>query len=130
MAKRLLSILLLFLYLIPSIGISGSAHYCGDMVVAIVIIPTDEHPCDCKPNESNEYGCCNDKSFSIKIKDNHKSADAKIIVNNVGDLALLQNTFSIENLDAPLFQKKGQYRIKEKEPPDKRRFILYESYLI
>ena len=99
-------------------------------MAAIVIIPTDEHPCACNPNEPIPYGCCKDKNFTIKIKDNHKSADAKIIINNGSDFAIQQSTFSIAKLDTPLFQKKGQFRIKEKEPPDKKRFILYESYLI
>ncbi len=130
MAKRLLSILLFLLYVIPSIGISGSVHYCGGEVAAIVIIPTDEHPCACNPHEPMEDGCCKDKNFTIKIKDNHKSANAKIIINNISDVAIPHSTFSIAKLDAPLFQKKGEFGIKEKEPPDKKLFILHESYLI
>lgn len=130
MAKRLLSILLLLLYLIPSIGISGSFHYCGGELASIVIIPTDEHPCACGPDEPMEDGCCSDEAFSLKIKDNHKNADSKIVVTDISDFVFIQLTYSIIDLDAPLSDKKEQFRIKEKEPPDKRLFILYESYLI
>ncbi len=130
MAKRLLGILLLFLYLIPSIGVSGSVHYCGGEIAAIVIIPTDEHPCACSPSEPMEDGCCKDKAFSIKIKDNHKNADAKILVNGISDVVFFQKNFSISKTIAPIIKEKEQFRIKAKEPPDIKFFILYESYLI
>lgn len=130
MAKRLLSILLLLLYLIPSIGVSGSFHYCGGELASVVIIPTDEHPCACGPDEPMDEGCCSDEAFSFKIKDNHKNADAKILINDISDFAFTQTTYSIVDVDAPLSDKKEQFRIKEKEPPDKKLFILYESYLI
>lgn len=130
MAKRLLSLLLFFMYLIPSIGVSGSVHYCGGEVAAVVIIPTDEHPCACGPNEPMDGGCCQDEAFSFKIKDNHKSADAKVLVKGFDDVAFIQKVFSVTKFDAPLSDKKVAWRIKGKEPPDKKLFVLFESYLI
>lgn len=130
MTKRLLGIFLMFLYLIPTIGITGSVHYCGGEIAAIVILPIDEHPCACGPSEPMEDGCCADKAFSIKIKDTHKNADVKILINDIGDFANTQITYAIIDINAPLLQKKEQFRIKENEPPDKKLFILYESYLI
>ena len=130
MFKRLLSILLLFLYLIPSIGVSGSVHYCGGEVAAIVIIPTDEHPCPCGPSEPMDDDCCKDKDFSIKIKDNHKNADSKVIINDISDDAFMNASFSYVDLVTSVSSEKKHYRIKEKEPPDIKLFVLYESYII
>lgn len=130
MAKRLLSILLMFLYLIPSIGVSGSVHYCGGEIAAVVIIPTDEHPCACGPAEPMDDGCCQDKAFSFKIKDNHKSADAKVLIAAISDFVIAKNNYSIRNVATPILEKKPIFRIKEKEPPDKKLFVLHESYLI
>ncbi len=130
MARRLLSILLLFLYLIPSIGVQGSVHYCSNEIAAIVILPTDKHPCACDPLESMDDTCCKDKHFSVKIKDNHKSVDSKIAIEKITDFALVRTTYSLSCFIVPLDEEKELAKVEEKEPPDIKLFILYESYLI
>jgi hypothetical protein len=128
--KRLFGILLFFLYLVPSIGINGSLHFCGGELAAIVLIPSDEHPCGCGPDEPMDGGCCQDEAFTFKIKDNHKNVDSQLIPSDLNDIAFAPSLgfnlfeFSIQSSNVE------QLISKAKEPPDKKLFILFESYLI
>ena len=131
MLKRLLSILLLFLYLIPSIGVCGSVHYCGGEIAAIVIIPSNEHPCACGPDEPMDGSCCQDKAFSFKIKDNHKSTDAQTYANDVFDVLAFLTYLNYSIPPRVSITKHSEvYIVKDTDAPDDRLYVLYESYLI
>lgn len=131
MTKRILGLLLFFLYLIPSIGISGSLHYCGGEVAAIVIIPTDEHPCACGPDEPMDGSCCQDKAFSLKIKDSHKNVNPQSFLStSQSDFTILESNYFLINRVVTISSDSEKYIIEEVEPPDDKLFILFESYLI
>ena len=126
----MLSILLLFLYLIPSIGVNASFHYCGEDFAGIAVAGIHEHPCSCDPDIPMDADCCSDEDFSIKIKDNHKNVDSKILVKDVSKFAFALTFYSDYGTDYLNDSKIRNYRIEEKEPPDDRLFVLFESYLI
>ncbi len=128
---RIFSILLLGLYLSLSIGISGSFHFCGGSLAAVVIIPTDEHPCACGDSEPMNGGCCDDSEFSYKITDAHKHLQ-KTLLNTKRLVANIDLSKSIElYIPNEISVDLDPIRIREKEPPDVvKRYILFESYLI
>jgi hypothetical protein len=67
--RRATAILLMFLYLIPAIGISGTVHYCGGEVASVTINgigSSEKCACGSKRMVSD---CCNDEDFSFQLDD-------------------------------------------------------------
>ena len=60
-------ILLLFFYLIPVIGITVSAHFCGGKCSSVSLISTDKHDCPCG-TKIMKKNCCKDINTYIKLK--------------------------------------------------------------
>ncbi len=59
----------MLLYLIPAIGVTISAHYCGGKIASVSINPFDtKHKC---PFGSKKMAkdCCKDKTTTIKFDD-------------------------------------------------------------
>lgn len=67
--KKVASILLMLIYLIPAIGINGSVHYCGGEIASITIngIGSSEK-CSCGSNRMKS-DCCSDENFSFQLED-------------------------------------------------------------
>lgn len=65
--KKASIILLLLCYLMPSIGMSVSVHYCGGKLASVSLMGSAEGRCACgkKPMKKN---CCKDKTTTFKIK--------------------------------------------------------------
>lgn len=70
--RKLVAILLLFFYLIPAIGLSIDAHWCGKKVKIVSIDSSHEKKCPCSKKMSN--GCCSDVHVSLKLTDSQKIA--------------------------------------------------------
>lgn len=66
--KRITIILLLICYLIPSIGLSVTTHYCGGKLASISILNIKSPTCRCGKKPMKK-GCCKDKATILKIKD-------------------------------------------------------------
>ena len=69
--KKIILILVLFLYLIPSIGITVSAHYCSGKLSGISFGSQKQKTCGCKVG-SVRKSCCEDVVLSMKIKDDQQ----------------------------------------------------------
>ena len=127
--KRIASILLFFLYLIPSIGVEVSAHYCGGDLAKIILIPSEEHPCPCNPKDMKD-NCCSDKSFQFKLDVEHQKT--------INDVQFLQEVTAIT---LPFYTIKlgttilvnpstNSFGLINPDPPDIRRHVLFQSFLI
>lgn len=130
--KRLLAILLFFLYLIPVIGIQISAHYCGGELAALVIIPSDEHPCACGDSSGMNDDCCHDVNLSFKIKDNHQKAMDKVVSGKSYQFDVIANpTYyipqSLNKIDAPSLD---HFLLDHPDPPAENLYLLHQSFLI
>ena len=69
--NRFVIIFLLFLYMIPAIGISVSAHYFGGRLASVTLHLPDKDKCVC--GNKKKAGCCKTKTAFIKFKDVHKN---------------------------------------------------------
>ncbi len=62
--KKILSIVLLFLFLITNSGMAVSVHWCCGELASVRIISSSEHPCDCG-DEEMDSDCCKDKTTTL-----------------------------------------------------------------
>ncbi|AMR29527.1 hypothetical protein A0257_22140 [Hymenobacter psoromatis] len=65
--KRLLSLLLLWSYLLASPGLVYSMHFCGRTITG-VSLAGPAHSCCC-PVPKKPAGCCHDQKLSSTLKD-------------------------------------------------------------
>jgi len=67
--KRITVIFLMFLYLIPAIGVTVSAHYCGGKVTSVSLNPFNtKHDCPCGSRKM-EKDCCKNEISITKLDD-------------------------------------------------------------
>lgn len=67
--RRITVILLVLLYLVPSIGVTVSTHYCGGRVTSVSIKFLDNrHKCPCGSKKMKK-GCCKDEASYFKLSD-------------------------------------------------------------
>ena len=69
--KKVVSIILLFLYMIPVIGINASVHYCGGKIASVSFGAEKAQKCACGSKKMKK-NCCKDKEFSFKLKDSQQ----------------------------------------------------------
>jgi len=69
--KKIFLITILFLYLIPSIGITVSAHFCRGELSGISFGAEKQKRCGCKVGAVRK-NCCEDVVLSMKIKDDQQ----------------------------------------------------------
>lgn len=69
--KEALSILFLFLYIIPAIGVNVSLHYCGKKLSSFSLNGESVVQCFCGSKKAKK-SCCSDKSISIKLSDDQQ----------------------------------------------------------
>ncbi len=70
--RKVVATLLLFFYLIPAIGLSIDAHWCGKKVKIVAIDSSHEKKCPCSKKMSK--GCCSDVHVSLKLTDSQKTS--------------------------------------------------------
>lgn len=95
--KKLLSFLLLFLFLFTNSGMSLTIHWCGGKYSSYSLLPSKKHTCKCgkKPMKA---GCC--KNTSKLLKSNTELIKLNSIVfksdakNTIADI----NDFRVTNL--------------------------------
>lgn len=66
--RKFLVLFVLFLYVIPSIGFTFSAHYCGGELSGISFGKAHPNSCPCGIHMTRK-SCCEDRVFSLKLTD-------------------------------------------------------------
>lgn len=75
--KKIITILLLFIYSVSALGIAVNYHYCqGDLSNVTVLNFGGNGGCECNPS-GMPPGCCKDKMLYLK-GDDHKSSPVSI----------------------------------------------------
>ncbi len=94
--KKLLLLTILFLYLVPSIGITVSAHFCGSNITWISVnFKHDDHKCACG-SKKMKTDCCKDEVAFIKLDNEQRHSAYDFNTNAPTFIALIPhqtNTF-------------------------------------
>ena len=67
--KRLVSLFLLFSYLLSSPGLVYSMHYCGQELTAVSVAQDGDTNCCCRDTGKLPGRCCHDQKVSSALKD-------------------------------------------------------------
>jgi len=121
--KRLAVILLMFLYLVPVVGVTVSAHYCGSINTAVSYNPFDtSHKCLCG-SEKMKNDCCTDENTVIKLdNDQHQTQQFTINILKWVDVHAL---IEFDNTSSFQFQLTDSGLYNTHHPPDDARPALY-----
>jgi hypothetical protein len=94
--KRALATIIFILYVISSIGISISVHYCGGEVSSVSFDSSSTEKCVCG-SQKMKNECCKDILFSFKTKYGpHKASQAaNNFLNSASHNSILFNTYNI-----------------------------------
>lgn len=68
----------LLIYLLPSIGITISKHYCGGELSSTNILCLGEHECGCGEKKM-KADCCRDEATVIKIDDSQNYSQPAVL---------------------------------------------------
>jgi hypothetical protein len=126
--KKVLSILFVLIYLIPTVGIPINAHYCGGKLKSISILKfTSKCSCGKKPMKKN---CCKNKTSILKIKNSHNFTK-NINLNFLQPIKFIISQFTIQNtlFSEIIFEKNF---LLDSPPPQKtgELYLLYNLLLI
>jgi hypothetical protein len=121
--KRIVSIIILVLYIIPVIGINLSLHYCGGKITSVSFNAKNKGSCSCK-SQVMKKGCCQNKEISIKqTSDQDKAPECYLSqVNLIHFLDYLSSAFSFLYFQ-PSFISNQLYC--SHHPPDNVKHTLY-----
>jgi hypothetical protein len=70
--KKIAIIFLLICYLIPTIGMAVSAHYCGGKLASVSLVLSKAEKCKCG-GKTMKKDCCKTNTCNIKIKTDQQS---------------------------------------------------------
>ncbi|MDQ3192920.1 MAG: hypothetical protein M3Q58_15130 [Bacteroidota bacterium] len=128
--KSISFIILIFLYLIPAIGINGTVHYCGGDIASITVngIGSSEK-CGCG-SKRMASDCCNDENFSFHLDDDQYTPQYTFTsLKSFNFSPSISSQFSID-YRTPIVQK-GLYYTHH--PPDNVKtpiYILHQVFII
>ncbi|KAF0152394.1 MAG: hypothetical protein FD143_1032 [Ignavibacteria bacterium] len=97
--KKLLYILFILVYLLPTVGLTVANHFCGDTLVStnVVLAKALDEPVNCCPDEPEDNSCCSDQIVTYKSDDSH-FASAKSSLENISlDYTLIHTETSYRN---------------------------------
>ncbi|MEW6654428.1 MAG: hypothetical protein AB1394_13330 [Bacteroidota bacterium] len=82
--KKLLHILFILVYLLPTVGLTVANHFCGDTLVSTNVVLTEalKEPVNCCPDEPEDDSCCTDQIVTYRSDDSH-FASSKISFENI-----------------------------------------------
>lgn len=126
--KRATVILLMFLYLIPAIGVTVSAHYCGGKITSVSFNPFDtKHKCPCGSKKMKK-DCCKDETATIKLDDKQQKAQQAFYkVVKVTDFQPAVSTTLTLDYKTPLLLTEFDH---SSHPPDDVKHPLYIRHCV
>lgn len=129
--KKAILFLVVFLYLVPAVGITVSAHYCSGELSDISFGAADKALCPCGSGIAKK-SCCEDVIFSLKLDGQQQKANTgSWQLQDVAIIPPAHNPF-VETF-VPLFAEEPQRIHTIGSPPGRFKTPLYiqnESFLI
>lgn len=71
--RKVIVILLIFIYGFPSLGLSFSLHYCGGELTSFSL-GHEDHPCSCG-SKVMKKDCCKDETITFKNDDKQQKTE-------------------------------------------------------
>lgn len=71
MMKRLISIFLLAIYALLSVGVSASQHFCGEYLAETQLFSSEKKTCQCSllnAKKGTKSDCCHDEVKFVKLE--------------------------------------------------------------
>jgi hypothetical protein len=105
--KRILILLVTFLYLTSTFGIGVEAHYCGGKLRSIHFLSAN-HSCCCKKKAALNKNCCKNEVKFFKVLENHENQNV-LKTNNYNHWQILPSpvlatfTSKVEIIDGDWF---------------------------
>lgn len=72
--RKLVCIILTFVYPLLTSGLVLQLHYCGGKLSSLSLALSDTHSCSCG-SKSMKKGCCKNKSLQVKVKGDHRTTN-------------------------------------------------------
>lgn len=66
--RKLLVICLLLMYMLPSLGVFATTHYCGGNLTHIDFFAHDDEQDKCECAAITKNNCCSDKEVKVNLK--------------------------------------------------------------
>jgi len=128
--KLLVHISLIIAYILPSIGITISKHYCGGEVSSISFLCIADDNCGCG-NKKMKADCCKDEITQFKIQDSQFQTDnSHITFQKTGLKRIFVNDFVSKLNDV---NESSNSFFSRRHPPDIvvcPIFIINQAFLI
>ncbi len=126
--KRITLILLIFLYLIPAIGVSVNIHKCGKTWSFTFLNSVSKKKCKC--GRKTTHNCCKDFNLSFKITENQKDSKLFSVPGNSFE-KVLNSTYPSVDLLVPN-SKVLIYTANYSPPPIYKRpvYLFHRTFLI
>ncbi|MGV3613239.1 MAG: HYC_CC_PP family protein [Fluviicola sp.] len=107
--KRIFSLIIMVLYLLPALGMTVSTHYCGGKLADVSLFGSKpKMSCACGAMASKnkvhiKKKCCEQVTFSLKLDNqqlkqstlDHKSPNAEILAEKQFDFGFIRNTIIV-----------------------------------
>ena len=120
--NRFFVTILMFLYIIPAIGINVSMHYCGGELMSISHKLSEKKKCSCAPNKMKK-GCCEDKQQTIKIDDNQQKAE--LFSQKFNTILIFQSEKRLVSQISPVYKSIDRVNYSLFHPPNLYRQPIY-----
>lgn len=112
--KKITVLFFLFLYLIPAIGISVTAHYCGGRLVELTLNLREDGTCVCGNKKKTD--CCKTKTAFIKLCEVHKNSPQLSI--NTPNNPVKQIAYSVPTIFSFQVETSKPYNFASARPPN------------
>lgn len=88
--KRIITSIVLAIYMVAAVGVSFSFHYCGGHYQSVQIgTEKVKSCCDDEEVEDDESGCCTNKTVKVSCKESHNVSETFSIDFFAHEVALL-----------------------------------------
>lgn len=108
--KNIISILLLFFYLIGSLGLPITVHYCSGIAVAVTV--NDKPDCCCENEDEQANDCCKDEVKYVKIDNEQLKSEVQLFKTKIYLDNFISNTFEND------FLKNAYFHLEKKSTID------------
>jgi hypothetical protein len=127
--KKLVHILFVLAYLLPTIGFTVAHHFCGDTLVSTNVIFDSEvkEPVDCCGEEPEEDPCCTNQVVSYKLDDLHFASSKITSEHNYSDYILVPVETFIQAVEV---ENHSIYNSISHSPPGSNAYIINCTFLI
>lgn len=95
MAKKVLGLMLIFLYSMSISGLALNLHFCGKKLAKVQLLHQKVTSC-CSEKAEKESGCCSNQAVKTKVSDSH-TIGANLTLPAIFTFAVPSHLMSVKN---------------------------------